>query len=201
MNSVEQEIHPILKRYLPVADMILATFGRNCEVTIHDLRNFQSSLIYLKGNVTGRNTGAPVTDVILKELHKYGNDIEDILGFMTRSMDGKILKASITFIRDNEEKVLGCIGVNFDITGILAATRVLNDLAITNNMAGFDPMPEMYEKDIGEVFQYVIESTLEDIGVPIEEMSRRDKKFFVKQVDDKGVFLINGSIEIESVKY
>ncbi|MCM3068529.1 PAS domain-containing protein [Priestia flexa] len=198
MDSLVKEINPLLKRYIPIADMIVANFGKNCEVTIHDLKNFQSSLIYVKGNVTGRKPGAPVTDVMLKELYKNGNQIEDMLGFTTRSKDGKLLKASISFIRNEEGTVIGCIGINFDITGILTATQVLYDLSMSPDPFGgtnTEPTPEMYAKDIGEMFQHIIETTLSEIGTPINEMKREDKLSFVKQLDEKGVFLINGAME------
>jgi predicted transcriptional regulator YheO len=160
MSLIDQEIHPILKKYIPVADMIVSTFGRSCEVSIHDLRNFQSSLIYLKGDFPGRNLGAPVTDIMLRELKKYGDDIKDMLGLTTRTFEGKILKASITFIRDEDKKVLGCIAINFDITGILNATQVLHDLSMTNDLGGVEPKSEIYAKDIGKIFEYIIERVL-----------------------------------------
>lgn len=195
MNVSDFEVEAILKSYIPIADMIVATFGKNCEVMIHDLRNVQSSIIYIKGNVTGRKPGAPVTDIMLKELHKKGDKINDMIGFTTRSKDGKIIKASVSFIRHGTGKVIGCMGINFDITAILSANQILHDLTMTNDLSGFDPLPEFYPKDIGEIFQHTIESTLAEIGIPIEEMKRVDKLFFVKQLDEKGIFLINGAID------
>lgn len=195
MSFLDREINPVLERYIPIADMIVTNFGKNCEVTIHDLQNYQSSLIYLKGNVTGRSLGAPVTDVMLKELYIHGDDIQDMLGFTTRSKDGKIIKASISFIRNEEDKVIGCIGINFDITAILTANQILYDLSMTQDIGGIEPMPEFYAKDIGEIFEHIIENTLTEVGIPIVEMSRGDKLSFVKHLDEKGVFLINGAID------
>lgn len=151
MANTNTDVQFILERYIPIADMIVATFGKYCEVTIHDLTNFQSSLLFVKGNITGRKPGAPVTDIMLKELHKYGNKIQDMPGFTTRTLDGKILKASISFIRD-EGKVIGCIGTNFDITAILSANQMLLDISSTNDLHESEPLPELYAKNIGEIF-------------------------------------------------
>ncbi|MCM3653822.1 transcriptional regulator [Metabacillus litoralis] len=195
MSFFDREVNPMLERYKPIADMIVATFGNYCEVTIHDLSDFQSSLIYVNGNVTGRKPGAPVTDVMLKELHKHGDQIKDMPGFTTRTIDGKILKASISFIRNEDGKVIGCIGINFDITALLSANQILHNLSMTPDIYGMEPVSEMYAKDIGEIFQHIIENTLEEVGTPIDQMRREDKLAFVKQLDDKGVFLINGAID------
>lgn len=195
MDPLNRDVNFILERYMPIADMIVATFGKYCEVTIHDLRNFQSSLIYVKGNVTGRKPGAPITDVMLKELYKHGDQIQDMPGFTTRSKDGKIIKASLSFIRNDDGKVVGCIGINFDITAILSANQMLLDLSMTEDLYEKEPLPEMYAKDIGEIFQHIIDSTLAEVGISVNEMRREDKVNFVKQLDGKGVFLINGAIE------
>jgi predicted transcriptional regulator YheO len=52
-----------------------------------------------------------------------------------------------------------------------------------------------FKPTIGKIFEYFIESTLVDIRIPIEEMSRSDKKSFVKQVNENGVFLISGAVD------
>lgn len=45
-------MHPELKKYIPLAESIYANFGKNTEVVIHDLRHPESSLVYVIGNVT-----------------------------------------------------------------------------------------------------------------------------------------------------
>lgn len=48
-------MYPILNLYIPVANIITQTFGKNCEVSIHDLTQPESSVVYVaKGTVTGR---------------------------------------------------------------------------------------------------------------------------------------------------
>lgn len=101
----------ILRKFIPIADMIVATFGKNCEAVIHDLTNVQSSLFYIKGTVTGRKHGAPTTEVVLKELRKYGDEVPDKLGFTSRTKDFRTLRSSISFIRNETGKVIGFLGL------------------------------------------------------------------------------------------
>ena len=58
----------ILNVLKQVADAVIKTFGRSCEVSVHDLSNLNKSLIYIAGNVTKREPGAPITDMALKAL-------------------------------------------------------------------------------------------------------------------------------------
>ncbi len=60
-----------------VADAIDKTFGRNCEVAVHDLSNLSKSLIHIAGNVTKRELDAPISDLALKALHKEGHEVKD----------------------------------------------------------------------------------------------------------------------------
>ncbi|MGG3448891.1 helix-turn-helix transcriptional regulator [Domibacillus aminovorans] len=196
MNILNEENTKILHGYIPVADMIVATFGSNCEVVIHDVRNVQSSLIYIKGAVTGREIGAPTTEVILKELRRYGDNVKDMLGLTARTRDGKFLKTSISFIRNPEGKVIGFLGINFDVTAFAMVNQIISEFSVTHDLDQIDrTMNESYAKNIEEVFENLIENTLIDIHVPIDKMSREDKIYFVNQLDEKGAFLIQGSVD------
>lgn len=58
--------------------MIVKMFGDRCEVAVHDFTNLQHSLIHLAGNVTGRKIDPPITDLVLNELTKKQEDVQDI---------------------------------------------------------------------------------------------------------------------------
>lgn len=193
---MENEHTEILLRYFPIADMIVATFGSNCEVVVHDLSNYESSLVYIAGSVTGRKIGAPTTDVILQHLRQYGDDVKDLLGFTSRTRDGKIIKTSTSFIRNKQGKVIGYIGINFDITAFSMVNHLIREFIVTKDIEYIDKsFDESYANSIEEVFEHIIENTLKDIGVPVERMTRDEKVYFVKKLDEKGIFLIHGSIE------
>lgn len=186
----------ILDRYKPVADMIFATFGTNCEVVLHDLQNVQSSLIYIKGTVTGRELGAPTTEVILKELRQHGNQVKDKLGYTTRTKEGKLVKTSISFIRNDHGEVIGFLGINFDITAFSMVNQIIKDFSSTTDFDQVDTHSnESYAKNIEEVFDHLITTALTETGVQIQDMSREDKIRFVQNLEEKGTFLIQGSAE------
>ncbi|WP_262177407.1 transcriptional regulator [Saccharococcus sp. Marseille-Q5394] len=194
MADTNGEINSILKRYEPIADMIHATFGSNCEVVIHDLSNVQSSLVYIQGNVTGREVGAPTTEVILKQLRQHGNEVKDKLGFTTRTTDGKMVKTSISFIRNDEGEVIGYLGINFDITAFSMVNQVIKEFTtVYDAEESSNHLDESYAKNIDEVFHHLISSVTLEIGVPIPEMSRNERIRFVQKLEERGAFLIQGS--------
>ncbi|RLL46996.1 transcriptional regulator [Oceanobacillus piezotolerans] len=186
----------ILESYIPIADMIVATFGSKCEVVIHNLENIHSSLIYIKGKVTGRELGAPTTEVILKELRRYGNKVKDIHGQTSQTRDGRFLKTSTSFIRNQDGEVIGLIGINFDVTSFSMVNQIIQEFTVTNDLEQIEgPMSESYATNIEEVFENIVEATLSEVSVPLEQMTRNEKIFVIRKLDEKGAFLIQGSVD------
>ena len=60
-------IKSCLKPYIAVADMIANTFGKDCEVVVHDLEDPEHSVVYVANNkVTGREIGQSFYTLVSK---------------------------------------------------------------------------------------------------------------------------------------
>lgn len=66
-------MHPLLKRYIPLADMLAATFGEDCEVVLHDLAVPEHSVVYVaNGQVTGRCIGQGIEHLVQEVMQADG---------------------------------------------------------------------------------------------------------------------------------
>ena len=148
----ETTIFENLKR---VADNIVQTFGQNCEVAIHNLANFEKSLIYIVGKVTGRKPGAPITDLVIKELRRHGNAIPDLTNYQTLTTTGRTLKSTTTFIRDHSGSVIGAFCVNFDITDFKNSIYQIKDLINTEDLES-NAKTETFAKSVEETIQSLV---------------------------------------------
>lgn len=54
----------IFDHAIRIADMLVEMLGSKCEVAVHDFLDLQRSLILLLGNVTSREIGSPITDLV-----------------------------------------------------------------------------------------------------------------------------------------
>jgi predicted transcriptional regulator YheO len=194
---INMDIEKPFNHLIPVADMIAATFGINCEVVIYDLRSPPGSLVYINGNLTGRPPGAPATSLILKEIRKYGDLARDMHGFTARTQDGRMLKTSITFLKDDKQKVIGYIGINYDMTDFAMAGKIIGEFCRTKGIEQVNASyeEEYYAKNIEEIYENMVAATLTQINIPIEDMKREDKVEFIRMLDQKGCFMIQGSID------
>lgn len=189
-------IHPILKSMIPLVEGIANTFGKNCEVILHDIRNPQSSIIAIhNGHVTGRTVGSPMSEYGLATLRK-GQFDKPIVNYKKKTKDGRLLKSSSLFIRDESGKLIGFLCINYDISEMTVIKNILNDLTHISDEVDFnEESSEGYGNTVNDVLSSIVNKTLESVGKPVAYITKEEKVNIVQMLDDKGVFLIKGAID------
>lgn len=190
----KRRLHPYLEGMKKVATGIYAMLGSKAEVIIHDLSTPESSLFYIAGELTKRKLGAPATDVILRALRN--KDFEDILNYQSKGKEGHIYKSSAMFLRDESGEVIGCLGINYDITDMLLVNNIINDFCATIPQKDEKEQEETFVNSINEVLMDILEKSKKRIGKPIPFMNKEDKLEVIKYLDERGCFLIKGAIEV-----
>ncbi len=191
---MNNEIHPILRSITPIVEGISKTFGKNCEVVLHDFNNFQSSIIAIQnGHVTGRSVGSPMTEVGLQAIRK-GHTEDNIINYTGKSADGRALKSSTMFIKDENENVIGCLCINFDMSELIVAHNAIQEITQTEDKED-TKLRESVSNSVNDVLSNIVAATLDDIGKPVAYMNKDEKVNIVKRLDDQGAFLIKGAID------
>ena len=192
------KINSELKKYIPLVETIAEMFGSRCEVLIHDFSNPQHSIIAIKnGHVTGRKFGDPITDFALSAWRKGGfGDIKEDkkVNYKTKTKDGRILKSSTVFIKDKNSKIVGCLCINYDMTGHLMFEKTINEFCTITNLSE-QKEGETFVKDVDEILENIISKAIEETNKPISLMQKEDNLRVVGIVDGKGGFMIKGAID------
>jgi len=193
---MSKELHPILKGMIPLVDGIASTFGKNCEVVLHDIRRPQSSVIAIaNGHITGRSIGSPMTEYGLATLRK-GQFDKPIVNYRKKPKDGKFLKSSSLFIKDEKGKLIGFLCINYDISELTIARNIINDFTNIIEDTDFDEdSGESFGSTVNEMLSSIVNKTLESVGKPVAFISKEEKVNIVQTLDQKGVFLIKGAID------
>lgn len=195
---MSSKLHPTLSAFIPFVKGLAETFGSNCEVVLHDFTDLQKSIIAIEnGHVTGRSVGSPMMEASLK---LYVNDKvdEDNINYTGKSADGRVLKSSTMFIKDEKGKVLGCLCINYDITELVAVQRVMNDLMKVSGTNVGERLIETNDEVINivsSVLKDIVNDTIQNSGKPIIYLSKEEKVGIVEILDQKGAFLIKGAID------
>lgn len=179
--------------YTRLAHGIAEQFGPNCEVIVHDLQSndMDHSIIAIEnGHISGRQVGDGPSHIVLESLKHSGEDLEDKLSYLTKTKDGKILKSSTIYIRDDNNKIIGIFGINYDISLMLAMEDQLHAITGTSEE---NKESEPVSLNVGDILDELIDQSLRAVGKPVALMNKEDKVKFVKQLNDAGAFLITKS--------
>jgi predicted transcriptional regulator YheO len=176
-----------------LADAVVAMFGRNCEACVHDLTALHSSLVYIRGEVTGRRPGAPATDLLVKMINSQA-DTGDVHSYRTTSSDGRSLKSTTTLIRDGEGLAIAAFCINFDTTEFYNAGQALLpfiDIGERNS----SPSMETFAHSAGETVEALFKNAVQAIGRHPTTMSGDEKKRLIAVLEADGLFQLKGAVE------
>lgn len=173
-------------------------FGSSCEIAIHDLKtkDLEKSIVYIEnGHISNRQTGDGPSGIVLETLQSDPSTIHDKLSYLTKTEDGRILKSSTFYIRDDDGSISYIFSLNYDITAFTAASTAIQSLIATKDklpdLTG--DSPRQITHNVNELLDLLIEKAVAKVGKPVAMMNKDDKVAVVQYLDHAGAFLITKS--------
>ena len=178
---------------LRMAKAIARQFGPNCEVVVHDLQSNdpENSIVAIEnGHVSGRKVNDGPSHVVLEALRTDTRKLEDHLAYLTKTEDGKLLKSSTIYLRDDEGRAIGIFSINYDITLLMAMENTLQDFTQTEEPSR---EPENITRNVSTLLEELLEQSVRIVGKPVALMHKEDKVKAIRFLNDSGAFLITKS--------
>lgn len=174
--------------------MLEQQFGSRCEIILHDLtRDYAHTIVDIRnGHITGRKIGDCGSNLGLEVLRGTVQD-GDRYNYVVHTPDGKILRSSTMFLKNDEGAVIGSLCINLDITQSVAFEGFLHQFNGYTPGAPVESAKETFDGDINGVLEFLLQQASELAGKPIEQLSREEKIRFVGYLDAKGAFLVTKS--------
>lgn len=191
----------LIKTFIPTANLISKTFG--CEVVLHDIAVPQNSVVFVAGEVTGREVGQSfdhlVTQVLLSR--DFKDDFRANYYFV--ASNGKRVKSSTSLIRDEKGEVIGALCVNIDVSAHEAAFRMLGEFlgegfAGSESGVNFAHGSKKEPEDVMQIVKNLIDKIIGDAQP--QNLKKDEKKELVRFMDKKGIFAIKGVIDTVAVR-
>lgn len=184
----------LLKTYGTIVNAIAETFGKDCEVVLHDLKCPQRSIIKIaNGHVSGRSVGDGIRDLIKTVLVSGESTKGALTGYLTTLPDGRKLRSTTILIKDDKDVLIGALCINNDLTTISKmnnmCVELLNTKKVEVDNEVDDPHLRIYLGDL-------IEKIINNCGTPVVEMDKGNKIEAIQYMDQKGVFLVKGSVDL-----
>lgn len=180
-----------------IAHGIARHFGNDCEVCIHDLQanDLEHTICYIiNGHVSGRKIGDGASKIVLETLEalKKGDNVSDHLGYRTHTSDGRILKSSTIFLKDESGKYRFILGINHDMTDFINAQSALSNIVENIEAAGEDIYGQI-PLSVNDLLDNLIEQSVKLVGKTPALMTKDEKVKAIKFLQDAGAFLITRS--------
>ena len=176
-----------------IAHGLAVQFGSSCEIVIHDLRKkeLDSSIVYIEnGHVSNRKLGDGPSSVVLETLSRKPSQIQDRLSYLTKTEDGRILKSSTMYIRDDDDSIAYIFSLNYDITSLLTVESAIHSFISTEQKKEQETdnnQPPKITHNVNELLDTLIEQALALVGKPVAIMNKDDKvgAFLITKSGDK----------------
>ena len=190
----------ILTKYKILTEFLAEVMGEHCEVVLHDVEDFENSIVAIENNhISGRKIGDSLTDLALNVLKDEENlECNYLANYDGKTYDGKELRSSTYFIRDEKEKVIAMLCINIDLSRYIEARDLLNtmigkrnDIEENNTDKNF---AENFTSSIEELIDSMIENSIGSKSIPPSRMTAEEKKEITKKLDKRGVFLLKNSV-------
>lgn len=186
MKNLE-EVYGFLK---PLVRAIAQAMGSNCEVVLHNLYDLEHSIVAIEnGHITGRKVGDSSTNLGLKALREKAEE-SDIYNYMSYTKDGKSLRSSSIYIRNDDGLAIGSICINYNISDFLMVENVIRDFVKTG-----EHIDESYVSDISDIIDQLMQEAVKIVGKIVPYMSKEDKLKALEFLDEKGVFTVKRAME------
>lgn len=195
----------LLRQYVKLTEFLGAALGPDYEVALHDLTDKNRSIIAIaNGYISGREIGAPLTNMALSVLKDESYEWQDYrLHYSGVSAAGNALRSSTMFIKE-DGKLIGMLCINFDDSRFQNFAQQVLTLCHPNQFVQaleqppegeHASRPETFRNSTEAVAQDAIAHELERLGVPAKRLTSEERLLIIAALEESGIFLLKGAVK------
>ena len=116
---------------IPLADFIADVAGESVEVVLHDIRDAETSIRYIRnGCLSGRQIGDGTTDAALKLIQDGRAESRDyVANYSGKSLENHEFRCATYFIKNPEDQLIGLLCVNVLVDGLGRSSSFWNRIS------------------------------------------------------------------------
>lgn len=198
----------LLEHYVKLTAFLGQVLGPDYEVALHDLTDKSQSLIAIaNSHISGRQVGAPLTNMALKMLMDREYEQADYrLNYRGETEDGSTLRSSTLFIKHGG-RIVGMLCINFDHSKYLSISESIlqlchpNAFVETNFQLDEARITHRAPDDEGaERIQASLDALAEDAVAKAlaaaqgQPLAVHDRLALVRRLEADGIFLVKGAV-------
>lgn len=195
---MRRRIHPILKSFTYVIKGLAKILGPDYEIVLHDISNPEKSIIAIEnGHITGRDIGGPLTDLGLYLLNSSKFKDTNYLANYLTEVNGKKLRSTTIFIRDENKNIIGFLCINYDMANAEILKNMVEHLTSVEKIdIPLSQKTEKFPKRIDDLLIEEIKNARKMLGKPLQLATKEERLRLIKILESNGFFMLKGSVEI-----
>lgn len=196
----------IIRRYTLLVEFLGEMLGPDYEIALHSLNCKQPCIVAIaNGHISGREVGAPLTNMALKLISNKTYLTEDWkLNYRGLASNGKVLRSSTFFIKDERGALTGLLCINFDDSRYRELSKRVFSLCHPDEYAERNIEITATENAAQETFYNSISAAAEDAFLavtgyaylPNERLTQAERLEIIQLLDQRGIFMIKGAIPV-----
>lgn len=191
----------ILSTYVKLVPFLGTVLGSDYEIVLHKVGKSNHEVIAIaNADISGRHSGSPLTDLALDFITSKTYETQDsYCNYKGISKTGKILRSSTFFIKDNKEKLIGMLCINYDTSKY---TKIIDEIASLINfttlsdetMANTESMEETFVESVNDLVLGTLQEYILKNNLTFETLTPQCKIEIVEILKNKGIFQIKGAV-------
>ncbi|WP_037006674.1 helix-turn-helix transcriptional regulator [Pseudomonas asplenii] len=183
----------ILRSHSTLLDGLAAYLGAGFEFVLHSLDNLDASVIkIINGHLTGRQAGAPITDLALRMLAEI-NESQGSSGknYFCKNRNGEPLKSTTLVIRGEQGMPIGLLCINFHLNTPL---HELLGSFMQPPASVTEVLSENFGADVNETVLVALGSARKKVAETLALSANGYNKAVINLLHEQGIFKLKGAV-------
>lgn len=196
LNDLDKEI---MNSYFSLSDSIAELLGEFCEVVIHSLNTFETSVVkIINGHHTNRKVGSPITDKGLQLLKLYQKDKSATKQcYFSTLPNGNLVKSTTHIIVGSKGEPIGLFCINLNLS--TPFDKMLTSLMVTDQVPN-NFKSENFISNPKELIEETVQKAMVEIGEHTPSTSKLYKKAIILYLFENGVFELKDAVSVVAEK-
>ncbi|MEK4231386.1 helix-turn-helix transcriptional regulator [Solibacillus sp. FSL H8-0538] len=179
-----------LLNYVPFVGFLAHFLGPDVEIRLSDAE--KEEVVYAHPSDISKGSSILEIEKRFIEEERY-KERDSVIDYRALSVDGKKLKSATHFIKNHNNQLLGLLTINYPVDELIEFRNMLNNL-----ISGYRTKEENYFESVTLSVEELMTNTIQDavnkFKVPASRLSYEEKMKLIQTLDEKGTFLIKGSV-------
>lgn len=182
----------LLEQMKQVADGLGKTLAPFCEVVLHDLTEPEHAILAIHNNLSGREVGAPATELGLARAADPAFE-QVIANYPNTFPDGRLAKSTSVGIKDSEGNYVAALCLNVDLTVFRSLNSMLTQFGSVDTAVAVN---ETMAPAGADAIRQRIDQFAARLGTTPRALKADERKALMRELKETGLSDVRRAMDI-----